>query len=218
MSGKPATIRRAVGGRRRRDGARRRPTAQLASLALAAPALLVTAGWPGAVIWLAIALTWFLLETPVAIGVGTVGLVAAPSYTFRLGVEIDAGVQIEPQLAWLAPLALVALVSTDWEGTAHPKTVVLATTGASAGLVLTSSLLLAGPALPLWAVGIVLLGLLAIGAVGIDRYGRLVVDTLETGFEPDAAAPELGNEGPVNDDTNESTDSRTTDQRTSGDR
>lgn len=217
MNGKTAAIRRSIAGRRRRDGARRRPTAQIASLAVVGPALLVTAGWPGVVIWLAIALTWAFLETPVAIGVGTVSLVATPSYTFTLGLEIDAGVQIDPQLAWLAPLALFGLVITDWEGTAHPKTVGLATTGATAGLLLTSSLLLAGPDLPLWAVGIALLGLLATGTVGIDRYGRLVVDALETEFDPDAAGspPGLGNEAaPAHDDAN----GRATDQRTTEDR
>lgn len=179
MSETAATGDRAVGGRRRSDGARRRPIAQLASLALTCPVLLGTVGWPGVGIWLAIALSWYVLETPVAIGVGIVGLIAAPSYTFTLGLTVDAGLQIDPQLAWLAPLALFGLAVTDWTGTASPKTAALATTVATATLVLGSSLVLAGSALPLWAVATALIGLVGVGAVGIARYERLVVDTLE---------------------------------------
>lgn len=181
MSVTTAMVRRITGGGFRSDGARRRPTAQLATLGLACPALLVTAGRLGAVIWVAVAITWYLLETPVAIGVGIVGLVAAPSYTFTLGLAIDDGIRIDPQLAWLAPLALFSLAVTDWEGTAHPKTAALATTVATAILLLASSLLLAGSTLPLWTVGLALLGLLAVGAVGIDRYERIVVAALEPG-------------------------------------
>lgn len=228
MSARTAAVRRVTGGGFRSDGTRRRPTAQLASLALACPALLVTAGRLGAVIWFAVAITWYLLETPGAIGVGIVGLVAAPGYTFTLGLEVDAGIQIDPQLAWLAPLALSVLAVTDWEGTAHPKTAALATAVATTVLLAASSLLLAGSNLPLWTVGLVLLGLITVGAVGVDRYERIVVDALESGPEsvadsdsksdtrPESTAATAAEPAATNTTTNanDSTDPSTTGQET----